>query len=210
MTRIEPPEGRDPNRLPSGSPRTPELSTASAATKALPVGVPPRPTVRDEVKVTRSVVRWLAATQAAQAVARRQAQATLSGWRLLLLLDDARLVNRELVANAVNACKAARAGGPDHYLDWIAIRLTDTGRRLTIEVFDAAPGVPAHRATDPLTETGRGLHLIDAVATQGCAKVAQSYDWLRHVAASRKHPDAVDGIARVSPIPAHFDRDSPQ
>jgi|GEM_PF-979012 len=120
----------------------------------------------------REVRRWLAAVPAAAKVARRQTADMLSQWCLTGMAPAATLVVSELVANAVNACVAARAAGPDRLLDQIALRLADTGRRLTIEVFDAAPGVPTRQALDPMAETGRGLHLIELVATWVCYSTA--------------------------------------
>jgi hypothetical protein len=139
------------------------------------------------------VSRWLSAVPAAATVARQQTAATLSEWCLAAVEQDAMMVASELVANAVNACVAARAGGPDRFLDWIAVRLADTGRRLTIEVFDAAPGVPARRAPDPLAETGRGLHLIDAVATWDCYSTNTGPGKVVRAALDHDGPDANHG-----------------
>ncbi|WP_157845191.1 ATP-binding protein [Pseudofrankia saprophytica] len=191
MTCFESSGGRDPNRLSSGSPRTPELSTTSAAAKALPAGMPRQLTVRDKVEANRSIVRWLASTPAAPAVARWQTHATLSGWRLLSLLDDAQLVISELVANAVTA--STNTNTPDPLSHWIAVRLTDTDRRLVIEVFDTAPAMPARSMPDPLAESGHGLHLVDALATWGSYPTATGPGKIVWAALDHDRPEAGRG-----------------
>ncbi|WP_158230454.1 ATP-binding protein [Pseudofrankia asymbiotica] len=145
------------------------------------------------------MVRWLASTPAAPAVARRQVHATLSGWRLLAFVDDARLVTSELVANAVNASTSIDSS--DVLASWIALRLSDTGRRLVIEVFDSAPGLPTRRVHDPLAESGHGLHLVEAIATWGCYPTATGSGKVVR-AVLEHHGAAPDSAHGPKPLPA--------
>jgi two-component sensor histidine kinase len=69
-------------------------------------------------------------------------------------VDDAVQVVDELVSNASRHGHAPR---------WCRIALLDEGRRLRIEVDDAAPGMP--RARPPDDTGGRGLILVNELAT---------------------------------------------
>jgi anti-sigma regulatory factor (Ser/Thr protein kinase) len=68
------------------------------------------------------------------------------------LLDTARLVATELVANAIRS-------GED-----IRVEVYADAGELHIEVFDTAPDRPEPRDADPYDERGRGLLLVDACA----------------------------------------------
>jgi hypothetical protein len=93
--------------------------------------------------------------------------ATLAEWGLESLVDDARLVVSELTTNAVTASTRPGLDPHDRFLRFLGLRLTDLGRRLVVEVFDAAPGLPTVRPDDPLAEGGHGLRLVAALATWG-------------------------------------------
>lgn len=111
--------------------------------------------------------------------------AVAAEWGLPALVDDGKIVVSELVANAVNASIGA---GPEYpFRTWIAIRFSDTGRRFVIEVFDTAPGTPIVQANNPLAETGKGLRLVDALATWGSYAVATGSGKI--VWAALDHPD---------------------
>jgi hypothetical protein len=120
----------------------------------------------------RSVERWLFTAPTASAIARQQVAATLAEWRLEGLVDDAQVVTGELTANAVTASTGPGVDPDDRFLRFIGLRLSDRGRRLVIEIFDAAPGTPTLRPTDVLAESGRGLHLVAALATWDSYKTA--------------------------------------
>ncbi|WP_131831662.1 ATP-binding protein [Pseudofrankia asymbiotica] len=139
-------------------------------------------------------------------MARAQTAATLAHWQLPELVDDAPLVIGALVANAVHASTAALGNGElsavnAWYLGWLAIRLSDTGRHVVIEVFDSAPGTPALRDTDPLVPGGHGLHLVEARATTwGYYPVATGPGKVVHAAFS--HAGAPpNGAHRPVPLP---------
>ena len=100
-----------------------------------------------------------AALPTAPGMARGHVRATLAGWGLAELGDDAETIASELVTNAVEAS----AGAPDN-TGTLVIRLclvTD-GDILTIECWDQAPGVPVLCEASVFAETGRGLAIIDS------------------------------------------------
>ena len=77
------------------------------------------------------------------------------------LTETATLVVSELVTNAY---AAAAALGRETMID-LCLRLFDD--RLRVEVSDASPQVPVRDPwPDPITETGRGLDLVDALSSE--------------------------------------------
>ncbi len=88
--------------------------------------------------------------------ARASARAQLSAWGRPDLAGDVEAVVSELVTNAVRASESA--GFP------VGLRLILTTRSVFIEVLDYAPGVPSPREADAGAESGRGLHLVAALA----------------------------------------------
>ena len=91
--------------------------------------------------------------------ARRHADRALRRWRLSDLVDPVLLVVSELVGNAV------RHGRPP-----VDLRLRRTGRSVRLEVHDEASEPPAERRPDADAEYGRGLLIVDAVATESGVK----------------------------------------
>lgn len=69
-------------------------------------------------------------------------------------LDDVLLVSSELVTNAVRATGS------------VAVQLRIAGPSLYVEVWDGVPGVPEVRPLDGDAEGGRGLRLVEALATR--------------------------------------------
>lgn len=93
----------------------------------------------------------------AGADARRMLAAVLRGWGLLDMKDELNLVATELVSNAA---KHARG-------DVIRVHLTRTGaRRVRVAVTDRSRQQPELRAVQDLDESGRGLHMVQAVASR--------------------------------------------
>ncbi|MFI6691751.1 ATP-binding protein [Streptomyces sp. NPDC050433] len=82
---------------------------------------------------------------------------TLRSWEAMCILDDTLLVSSELVTNAVRATRGT---------DLVAVQLRVAGRSFYIEVWDSAPGVPVVNQVDADAEEGRGLRLVDALATR--------------------------------------------
>jgi serine/threonine-protein kinase RsbW len=103
--------------------------------------------------------RWVTLPAQARSarLARQVTRDVLHGWRLDGLEDAAQLIVSELVSNAV---RHARNPGPT-----LRLRLCVVGEALRIEVHDADPSPPRHRAVAPLAESGRGLLILDALAS---------------------------------------------
>ncbi|WP_406304441.1 ATP-binding protein [Streptomyces sp. NBC_00885] len=110
---------------------------------------------------TAEFTQRFSATRRGARVARRLAVHQLDGWGIPYgsdLSDSAALIVAELTANAVTH---ARVQGRDFEL-----RLTLRPLTLRIEVSDArADRQPSPRPPTPDAETGRGLLLVDALAT---------------------------------------------
>ncbi|MEU6572246.1 ATP-binding protein [Streptomyces sp. NPDC046805] len=70
-------------------------------------------------------------------------------------VDDSVLLASELVGNAVRH-------GPD---TWITVNLLQAGDRLLLEVTDASSVRPAVQQADTADEQGRGMYLVQAVAS---------------------------------------------
>jgi anti-sigma regulatory factor (Ser/Thr protein kinase) len=90
----------------------------------------------------------------APALARAFLRRTLEGWGADAFIDDALLVVDELVANAVL-----------HAGTQIELRFALRRNRLGVAVADRSPHRPALEHADDAAERGRGLLLVDAVAT---------------------------------------------
>ncbi|MFD8998715.1 ATP-binding protein [Streptomyces abikoensis] len=76
------------------------------------------------------------------------------------LLDDTLLLTSEVVTNAVNACRRSDCTSPvTVYAKWMY------GGALLVLVRDYAPGTPHERAWPVGGESGRGLALVRACAT---------------------------------------------
>lgn len=69
--------------------------------------------------------------------------------------DTVLLLVSELATNAV-----LHAYGPD-----VRIRVLDLGPRLRVEVYDGSPALPAQRRAAKGDQNGRGLALVEALAT---------------------------------------------
>ena len=85
---------------------------------------------------------------------RRFLRQTLDGWNRPDLVDTAGLLASELLTNAVR-----HASGPLH------LRLRLDGQELSVEVRDTSPNVPQARRTGLDQECGRGLLLVQSLAT---------------------------------------------
>ncbi|HEX6468660.1 MAG TPA: ATP-binding protein [Streptosporangiaceae bacterium] len=72
------------------------------------------------------------------------------------LVEDAALIAVEMVTNAVRDAP----GGP------IRLSLRLSAGRPVIEVRDCSPVLPVRQPPDVVAETGRGLHIMDALAEE--------------------------------------------
>ena len=108
----------------------------------------------------------LGALPTAPRAARAYVRTILTIWGLGYLCESAGLIVSELVANGVNA--SAGDDGPyrDGRLLMVQVILRVNGTRVRAEVWDEAPGAPAPREAANDAETGRGLHLVEALATR--------------------------------------------
>lgn len=107
------------------------------------------------------------------AAARDFTARTLSGWDAGDLVPDAQIVVSELVTNALRHAPAEPAGAPP-----IRLRLVRNRFHIGCGVSDASARVPALSPWNDLSESGRGLHLVDAlcaawgwILTRGGGKV---------------------------------------
>ncbi|GAT65358.1 anti-sigma regulatory factor, serine/threonine protein kinase [Planomonospora sphaerica] len=97
---------------------------------------------------------------------REWARESLSGRLPAPVLDDLLLLLSELVTNAVVHSDSGRTAGGR-----VTVRLTLSPGAVQVEVTDdgSAAGVPAVRAPEPDDDGGRGLWLVDLLATEwGC------------------------------------------
>ncbi len=95
----------------------------------------------------------------APSCAREVSRLQLAEWGMSVLSEVADVIVTELVTNAVQASRCH--SGPAQ----LGFRMSVSGPRVRIEVWDIAPGRPRLR-TDvaPLDESGRGLQLVDALS----------------------------------------------
>jgi anti-sigma regulatory factor (Ser/Thr protein kinase) len=109
--------------------------------------------------VPGTVTLGLAAVPESVKEARDFARTALCAWGLAGMYDDVRLVVSELVTNAMRY----GSGRPDG-AEGMPIRLSllRAGGRLTCAVTDPSDEIPVHREPDFISQTGRGLHLVEA------------------------------------------------
>jgi anti-sigma regulatory factor (Ser/Thr protein kinase) len=91
---------------------------------------------------------------ASAAAARRFAASVLRSWGCDAHVDAAQLLVSELVVNSV-----LHAGSP------VTVRLVLGPRALHVEVADTSASVPQVQPVDPERVTGRGMLIVDALAS---------------------------------------------
>lgn len=126
-----------------------EMSLAGLPQFLLP-GLPPPTVCR----------AWLEAG-AASAKAREFTRHVLHSWGLLELAEDATVVVSELVTNALR--HGARGTG-DAAADGIELILCRRAGLLACAVADPGAEPPLLMPPDPAAETGRGLHVVQALS----------------------------------------------
>lgn len=99
--------------------------------------------------------REFSAEATAPALVRSFVRAELAGWDLARLTDVAELLVSEVVTNAV---RHAGTGGT------VELRRTEQGIR--IDVADHGSGVPVRRTPGPDEIAGRGLGIVDTLASR--------------------------------------------
>lgn len=90
---------------------------------------------------------------AAAGWARRRVRSQLAEWDLPACADVAELLVSELVTNALR-----------HGRQPVTLRMAHGPGGLVVEVCDSGAGLPRARAADCDRESGRGLHLVEALA----------------------------------------------
>ncbi|MDN3356961.1 ATP-binding protein [Actinomadura sp. DC4] len=102
----------------------------------------------------------LAAVPESVREARDFVRTVLLSWDLAGLYDDVRLVVSELVTNALRYSAGLSADLCANTP--IRLSLLRTGERLTCAVTDPCDQIPVHREPDSVSQSGRGLHLVEA------------------------------------------------
>jgi anti-sigma regulatory factor (Ser/Thr protein kinase) len=104
-------------------------------------------------------------------IARDFARTTLADWQLCPFAEDATVVVSELVTNAL---RHGMRGAPHSAQAWpIQLVLLRHDRRLLTVVTDPGDDVPTPAEPDHFTESGRGLHVVEAISsTWGWARLA--------------------------------------
>ncbi|MGH3388207.1 MAG: ATP-binding protein [Actinomadura sp.] len=97
----------------------------------------------------------LTATRDAPAQARALIEATFIDWELRHLIRDGKLITSELVTNSAVAT-------PDASI-WLLLAWEPDA--VIIGVWDSSPILPKKRPCHPDSESGWGLHIVDALAT---------------------------------------------
>jgi anti-sigma regulatory factor (Ser/Thr protein kinase) len=104
----------------------------------------PLPPQADSVKTARDVTR-----------------ATLRGWGLSELGDDAALVVSELVTNAVRYALRPKSCG-----EGITLMLLRVARHVVLAVSDPSEQAPIPKEPDFISENGRGLYIVETYSNR--------------------------------------------
>ncbi|MGW1146159.1 ATP-binding protein [Streptomyces sp. NPDC002454] len=112
---------------------------------------------------------------------RRVFRAELRYWGVPELADDAQLLVSELATNALRHVRGDR----------VSVRLLIAARLVVIEVDDGSTRRAEVTEAGPCDESGRGMFLVDAIATAWGVSVDGTRTWCTLVT-----PHAVPGAAR--------------
>jgi anti-sigma regulatory factor (Ser/Thr protein kinase) len=113
--------------------------------------------VANTVGMEKRLARFgLDAEFAAAAEGRALVAITLIEWSLRHLVDDATLIASELISNAVEFTSSGH----------IELILSQEDGAFTIGVWDSNPSPPHLSPCGPYDESGRGLHIIAALAEE--------------------------------------------
>lgn len=92
--------------------------------------------------------------------ARLHARLVLAEWGLSGVTDQVELVLSELLTNAIEASRSPA------WIPPVRLWLLSDKSRIIVLIWDTNPRLPARIDADELAESGRGLHLVDALTTQ--------------------------------------------
>jgi len=125
--------------------------------------------------VTHAATYALPPDFAAVPAARAFVRETLSRWRVSDLSDDVTLVATELVVNALrHGCRLTLPDVPTSPVrnlrpvgsPGVELRLVSSRSRLICGVNDPSDDVPESSPMEPLSRSGRGLHLIECLSSR--------------------------------------------
>jgi anti-sigma regulatory factor (Ser/Thr protein kinase) len=85
-------------------------------------------------------------------------------WGLAQLAEDIELIVSELVTNSIQAARCA--GGSDLAAPVVRLWLASDLHGILIRVWDANSQMPARQDASPDDESGRGLMLVDCLASE--------------------------------------------
>lgn len=105
--------------------------------------------------IEERVERVLPPQRSAAGAARTFAKATLAGWGLPGLADDAALITTELFGNALRHAPS---------LQYVLV-IDRNGGKPRIEMWDSSERIPEKQNLGIEAETGRGLHLIEVISS---------------------------------------------
>lgn len=143
----------DPRSRPVRGTTRPRTSTIADTVPAPPGGLV---CMDCNLALGRHLHRHLAAAPAEARRARREVAAALSSWGCPpSVVDDAVLLVSELVSNAVRYGTEVS----------VTVDLVHVGDRLLLEVTDGSRARPRVRRPEPDDEQGRGMQLVQALAT---------------------------------------------
>ena len=153
----------DPPPIPVAWPPSPHSAPIRVPIATPPAPPPPEtpllPRPRPAPRLISGCVQHFAATPTAAGWARRHATDVLARWQVAGMTDDVCLVVSELVGNAV-----IHAAAPDGIPTSCRLVLKLFADALAVEVTDPSGGIVTRAADDdPLSESGRGLAIVQAL-----------------------------------------------
>lgn len=108
----------------------------------------------------------LAAVPSASGTARMFTKATLMAWRASWLIENATLIVAELVTNAIKATGVTTEAVSYDKLTTINLRILGFREVIFFEVWDCDARLPIQGEAGPDSETGRGLTIVQALASR--------------------------------------------
>ena len=124
-----------------------------------PVSHPQPPGQATDTWPLRSYLE-LDASPGAVPYARLHTRQVLQEWGLSAFSENAGLLVSELVTNAIQVSLPAQRIAP------VRLWLSSDRSQLLIQVQDTNPHPPAHTSAGNDDESGRGLHIVDAISTK--------------------------------------------
>jgi anti-sigma regulatory factor (Ser/Thr protein kinase) len=119
----------------------------------------------------------LGALATAPGSARAHLRSTLKAWHMSLYQEIAELLTSELVTNAVEASSDGN-GQPIYFngsLPVVIFRMLAYKNSLVLEVWDMTPSAPEVWQADALDEHGRGMFLVETLASRWNWKTAPNW-----------------------------------